>query len=88
MAAFTGAQIGGVDELDIEAPRQSELRQPFADAPVEHPRDDDVVTRQERLEHRGGGGHAGREQDAVAVAAFEHRQHPLGLLVGRIVGRE
>ena len=80
-----GGDVARVDELHVEAPRHPELREPASDAPVENPGDDDVVTRQERLEHRRGGGASGRKQHARG-SALEHGQEPFGVLIGWVVG--
>jgi hypothetical protein len=45
-----------------------------------------MVAGQQRLEHRDRRRHARREQDASAGRTFEHRDRPLGMLVGRVVG--
>ena len=42
-------QVRGVDELDVEPPRDCELREPPANAPVENPRDEDMIPGKERL---------------------------------------
>jgi len=77
--------VARIYELDVEAPGNAELGEPPADAPVEDPRDEDVITRQQRLKHRRRRGAAGREEHA-GRAALQRGEQPLGVVVRGIVG--
>jgi hypothetical protein len=78
-------QVRGIDELDVEPPGEGELGEPFSDAPVENARDEDVISREQRLEDGGRGRHARREQGAGAARAFERGQQAFCVLVSCIV---
>ena len=80
-----GGEVGGVDELDVEPPRQGELRQPLPDPPVQDPRHEHVIAGEQRLEHGGGRGVSGGEQDTPR-ASLERCEETLGVIIGRVVG--
>ena len=78
-----GGRVGGVDEIDREAPGRGGVKQPVAQPPVYHLRGDDVVAGAEGLEHGGGGGHAGGEEEGLGTA-LQRRQHGLGVARRRV----
>ncbi len=81
-----GGQVGGVGELHVQAPGEAELGQPLPHPPVQDPGDQHVIAGEQRLEDRGGCGHARGEQRARAARPLQRGQQPLGVLEGRVVG--
>jgi hypothetical protein len=73
-----------IDRLYAEAPARGRFQQPVAQAPVQHPRHEDVVARVQGLEDRRGRGHARGEEERLGPA-LQRGQHRLGRRVGRVL---
>ena len=85
MAAVTCARFV-VSTNSTSSPHETaNLREPLANAPVENPRDEDVIPGQERLKDGRCRRAAGGEEHA-RDATLQGCEQPLGVVVGRIVG--